>query len=563
MSQIDALLESQAALEQERKPWEKLWRDCATYIDPASDDFGSTNEYQQAQKKGEKVFDTTALTARDRLAAAHESTLTPQNAKWAGLKATVEAVNEDEETKEYFEEINTRLFAARARPEANFVGQNGQYFQQLDTFGTSAMFIDERMGRSLRYKCPHLNEIYIALDFQGRPNRVHRKFQLTAGAAMSALKAGKFERLPAAVMRAAQSPGNRHDKFWFVHCVYENEAHGAGYGFNAVRNSWAFESVYYCVEHNEIVAESGYRAMPYAVGRYSVGPRETYGRAPGMKALRAIQMLQELGKTLVRQVQRAADPPMFMQASAPGAMPFSLQSGKFNYGMLDADGRPKAAAFNVEADLSALLELIKEQRIVVNDAFMVTLFQIMVENPNQTATEALLRAQEKGQLLGPTLGRQQSDYLGPLILRELDILTEAGEFDDLPMPRALLEAGGGVEIVYDAPINRLMRAEEAIGLIRTAEALMPFAEAFPEMLDVFEPTVFARTVAEANGAPAKGLRSVEEMALIAEQRQREKQLQQGVAAAKPLADAARALAQAQAVAQNSPPAIPLVNPANG
>lgn len=52
----------------------------------------------------------------------------------------------------------------------------------------------------------------------------------------------------------------------------------------------------------------------------------------------------------------------------------------------------------------------------------ITLFQILVDNPQMTATEAMLRAQEKGQLLAPTAGRIQAEFLGTLILRKLTLL---------------------------------------------------------------------------------------------------------------------------------------------
>jgi len=47
-----------------------------------------------------------------------------------------------------------------------------------------------------------------------------------------------------------------------------------------------------------------------------------------------------------------------------------------------------------------------------------------------TATEALLRDQEKGMLLSPSAGRQMSEWLDPLIQREITIYEEYGIFED-------------------------------------------------------------------------------------------------------------------------------------
>lgn len=549
-----AILDFHMTLERERRDYEPLWKDCATFIDPNADDFGSESERKQGQKKGEKVFDNTAIMARDRLAAAHESMLTPRNAKWHGLRSTEAALNEVEEVQEWFEQVRDRIFAARYSPRANFSSQVGAYYQCLDTFGTAALYVDESIGASsMRYKALYLGELYFGEDFQGRINRVHRKFALTALQAVEMMKSGRFSSLPKTILDAARDNNRKLERCWFLHCVYPAE----GYSLQG----WAYEESYVVFDHEWLCGSGGYRVMPYAVGRYTTGPRETYGRSPGMTVLRDIQMLQEINKTLIREAQRLADPPMFL-SGAPGTTPFSMRSGAINWNMIGPEGKQLAQAFQSNADLSALLELIQDRRQSVNDAFYVTLFQILLEKPpNMTATEALLRAQEKGVLLAPTMGRQQSEFLGPMIGREIDILTEAGEFDDIPMPDVMREAGAGIEIVYDAPINRLMKTDEAVGILRTVEALAEPAKIDPTVYDVFQWDKVARTMAEANGAPASVLNSLEEMAAKKAERAQSEQIEQAAVVGPAIGKTVKDLAQAQAVGGSVPQPIPLVQPA--
>jgi len=557
---VARLYQAHQAMAMERKQYEPLWRDCATYIDPNSDDFGAETERRQGAKKGEKVFDNTAILARDRLAAAHESMLTPRNSKWHGLRCTKAHLNEDDQVQEYLEAVRDRVFAARYAPHANFASQIGAYYQALDTFGTSAMFCDEAMGVGLRYKTPHLNELYIQEDFQGRVVGVHRKFSLTAAQALDALKIGKFESLPKYVLDQANDPSLRLRRSWYVHCVYkENQEDWAGDEREDGRNSWPIESAYFMPDFLWMCGESGYRTMPYSVGRYTTGPREVDGRAPGMTVLRDIQMLQEMNKTAIREAQRLADPPMFI-SNQTGATPFSMRPGSINPGMIDpATGKPTAVAFQSGADLNALLALIQDRRQGINDGFYVTLFQVLLEKPpNMTATEALLRAQEKGVLLAPTMGRQQSEFLGPLIEREIDILTEAGEFDDLEMPEQM--RGSGIEIIYDAPINRLMKTDEAVGILRTVEALADPAKIDPTVYDVLEWPKVARTLAEANGAPASVLRSLDEMEQLAQKREQSQKIQELASLGPAAGRTAKDLAQAGATAANIPQPIPQVQP---
>ena len=148
-------------------------------------------------------------------------------------------------------------------------------------------------------------------------------------------------------------------------------------------------------------------------------------------------------------------------------------------------------------------------RASINNGFYITLFQILVDAPQMTATEAMLRAQEKGALLAPTMGRQQSEFLGPLIAREIEILSKAGQLP--PMPDALLEAGGEVEIEYVSPLNRAQRAEEGVAIMRTLEAITPLAQFDPNVLSVFDPMAVARELADINGVPQKVLRTEEQI----------------------------------------------------
>ena len=63
----------------------------------------------------------------------------------------------------------------------------------------------------------------------------------------------------------------------------------------------------------------------------------------------------------------------------------------------------------------------EQRRGAIRDAFYVN--QLMMQSGTQmTATEVLQRTEEKMRLLGPVLGRLQSELLQPLITRAFNIL---------------------------------------------------------------------------------------------------------------------------------------------
>ena len=102
--------------------------------------------------------------------------------------------------------------------------------------------------------------------------------------------------------------------------------------------------------------------------------------------------------------------------------------------LLQPDGKLLVQPLPV-GDIQVSEKMMEHEAALINDAFLVTLFQILTETPQMTATEALIRAQEKGAMIAPAMGRQQSEFLGPLINRELDLLSHSGMLP--PAPDAL------------------------------------------------------------------------------------------------------------------------------
>ncbi len=539
----------------ERSVLDSLYQRIAERVCPEGEIFTS-KQAMQGELGGERVFDNTPAIALDRFAAAISSYLVPDSDQWHGLKASDPDLIDDEESKEYLEEVTNVLFAARYRPRANFSAQMNACFRSLGAYGPWAMFVDEAMGASLRYRAMHLSELVFGENHQGLVDRVHRgKF---------ALKAYQVEQLandpdpsrrwtmPECVKKALEGPrSSPNAAFEFIHCVYPNEEwrpHFADY------RGMAFASTYLNVNDRSICNMGGYRAMPYAVGRYLTGPRETYGRSPAMSVFRDILMLNEMNKSVIRQAQMTLEPPYLIHED--GALqPFNAAPRSLNPGFVTDEGRPLVHALRPEGDIMVGLEMIQDRRNAINDAFMISLFRILVDEPKATATEALLRAQEKGQILGPAMSRQQ-DALGVMIEREIDILGAAGQLP--PMPEQLRE--GGVAIEFKAPVNRLQKTDAAVGILRTIETMAIPAEADPSVWDVMDMPKAMRIIGEANGAPASVMRTPEEMAELSATREQKASVDTLVAAAPQLAKTVRDISQAQATAGNVPPPIPLVQP---
>lgn len=543
MQDIDQICQTFNAIKGDRGTWEQHWEEIAERVLPRQ--MGFVGERTQGEKRTQKIFDSRPMVALDRFASVMDSMLTPRQSRWHNLRTTDETLNKDHDVQQWFYQVNNLLYNARYSPKANFAGQNHERWTSMGAFGTGSLFIDFEPGVGLRYRCVNLRDTYFLENHQGIIDTVFRCFKYTAKQAVQ--RWGK-DRMPERILKAYEAPNRQHEMFEFLHVVKPRQSRDPQ---RVDARNMPFASYYIAVAERQLVTpEGGYTSFPYSISRYVTAPDEVYGRGPAMMALPDIKMLNEMAKTDIRAVHKLVDPPILLHDDGilgNGAMTVNMKPGGLNIGGVNREGRALMQPFNSGARVDINESKMDQRRMAIDDAFLVTLFQILVETPRMTATEALIRSQEKGMLLTPTMGRQQSEALGPLIERELDLLA----FHRIlpPMPDLLIEAGGEYEIVYDSPLSRMQRAEELVGVQRTMELLAPFANMDPSILDVFDKDQLARLTAEVSGVPSPIIRSPNDVIAIRQQRAQAEQEAAMMAAVQPVAGALKDAAQAQSLLQ--------------
>lgn len=525
-----------------RTNWDGHWQEIAERVWPSHSRLFQQWGYNatQGEKRNEKVFDSTASIALGRFGAILDSLLTPRNAKWHRLMASDAALNKSRNVKLWFDEVNNVLFKYRYAPNANFASQNQLDYKSLGAYGTSCMFIDDLAGEpGIRYKNIHLSEAYFAENHQGIIDTTYRCFRMTAR--QMAQKWGA-DALPKQIETSAGK--NVEQTFEIIHCVKPRE------GADPRRIDslgLAFASYYVSVTGKKLMEESGYSTFPAPASRYEQAPGEVYGRSPAMDVLPAVKTLNEMKKTMLKQGHRSVDPVLLVHDD--GVLDgFSMRPGALNAGGVNANGQPLVHALPT-GNIAIGKENMDDERAGINDAFLVTLFQILVETPTMTATEVLERTREKGILLAPTIGRQQSEKLGPTIDRELDVLARQRLIP--PMPPELQEAKGQYRVLYDSPLSRAQRAEEAAGLARTIETVLNVVNITqnPAPLDHFNWDVAIPEIAEIQAVPERWLNSQEDVAAIRAGRQKQADMQTAIQAA----PGAAAMAKAGVVANQAAP----------
>lgn len=529
-----------------RGNWEQQWEQIARRVLPQYANTFTNRDWTTTpgQPKNEEMVDATAALALPKFAAAMESMLTPRNSTWHRLAATDKTLKANRQVQEYFDDVNEILFKYRYAPYANYASQQHEIYMGLGAFGTGAMYVDAlapRYGGGLRYRTIHLGELYFLENHQGIIDTAIRHFPRTARQAVQQFK----DSVPAEVKNASEKPDQEHKVFWFLHEVRpRDEAEGYDPGRKDVKGM-AYSSCYVSITGKQVVKEGGaqaqergHRTFPYCISRYVVAPGEVYGRSPCMLALPAIRVLNEEKRTVLKQGHRAVDPVLLLHDD--GVLNMNLTPGAQNYGAVTSDGKPLVHTLPV-GDLALAKEMMETERITINDALLVTLFQILVDKPQMTATEVLERAREKGALLSPTMGRQQSEALGPMIDRELDVLSTQGLLPEMPL--VLQQARGEYKAEYDSPLSKAQRADGAAGMGNLMSMVQEYIAVTqdPSPADWFDFDEIIPAMADIQAVPGRWIKDPKAVAAVRSERAKQAQMKQMQESAPAMAGVAKAL----------------------
>jgi hypothetical protein len=298
------------------------------------------------------------------------------------------------------------------------------------------------------------------------------------------------------------------DSWQFIHCVKLNEERIAS---RRDFRGMEWSGFYVSLDDKAIVDHGGFHEWPWAIARDNVAVGESYGRSPAMECWPAIMTLQEQKKTILRAGQKEVDPPVLLSEEGPLGQ-FSLKSAALNYGAVNQDGSALAMPFKTGANIPLGMELMSIEMQDVRDAFLSSLWDMIVNENIETAAQVYELARKRAINLAPLMGRTHSEDLGPMIHRELGI---AGRNNLLPpLPRRLARMGGGYKPVYTSPLAKAMRAQDGLAIVRTLEVLPAAIAVDPRARHAIKITEAMRELADINGMPAKLVNSLEEIGAI-------------------------------------------------
>ena len=504
MAQTDKaknLLKRFDRLKSQRQNWESHWQEVADYMQPRKADV--TKSRSKGDKRTELIFDSSPLQAVELLAASLHGMLTNPSTPWFSLRFKENDMENEDEAKEWLESATETMYTAFNK--SNFQQEIFELYHDLITFGTAAMFIEEDDEDVLKFSTRHINEMYIAENEKGKIDTVFRKFKLSARAAIQ-----KFGNVSPNIATTAKK--DPYEEVEILHAVYPRSDFDPK---KQDKSNMPFESVYLEAGTGEELSVSGFREFPFVVPRYLKASHEIYGRSPAMTALPDVKMLNEMSKTTIKSAQKQVDPPLLVPDDG-FILPVRTVPGGLNF--YRAGTRDRIETLNIGANTPLGLNMEEQRRNSIRNAFYVNQL-MMQQGPQMTATEVIQRNEEKMRLLGPVLGRLQSELLKPLIDRCFALILRKNLFR--PAPEFL--AGKDIEIEYVSPLAKAQKSTELQSIMRAIEIMGSLANVAP-VFDHINMDKLVRHLADIVGVPQKVLKPQSQ--LNAERQQAQAQQQQ-------------------------------------
>lgn len=523
-----------SALVFERTTWIAHWADISRNLLPRSGRF-FVDDRNKGNKRHNSILDSTGTRALRVLAAGMMSGMTSPARPWFRLGTDDPALAELQSVKIWLKEATDMMLTIFER--SNTYRALHSSYQELGAFGTAATIVLPDFKDVIRHYPLTAGEYCIATDHRGEVDTLYREFQMTVSQMVSDF--GK-ENMSISAQQAYDN-GSLDQWFTVVHAIEPRRDRDPSKVDN---KNMPWRSVYFergCPA-GKYLRESGFNRFPALCPRWDTAGGDIYGNSPGMEALGDVKQLQHEQLRKGQAIDYKVRPPLQAPTTLKNHESDMLPGGITFVDSAQSQGAIRSM-FEVNLDLSHLLEDIQDVRQRINATFYVDMFLMLSEQNigRITATEVAERHEEKLLMIGPVLERLQNELLNPLIDITFDAMLAA---NILPPPPPELR-GQSIGVTYVSMLAQAQKAIATNSIDRFVGSIFSVAQGKPEVLDKFNSDQWADDYATALGIDPALVLSDDEVAAIRQARQKAMQQQQQAAAAQQAADTAKTLSAAQ------------------
>lgn len=506
---VTRLIMDKEALEKPLRLWMTIWQEIAEVILPRRADI--TVRQQQGSQKERRLFDSTAVSANERLAGSIAGTVTPSTSQWfEPFVPELYTVPIPTSVENYASAVGKDMF--RTMQLSNFDVAVQEMYQDLVAFGTGAMFISDAGDGLIRARTMHPGEYMIDTDSDGRIYKVIRLLRMKV---RELIRTWGIDALSDKV-RTPLLAGDQKllDKELDVmHWISVRNEEPFGFPVD----NFSIASIYVDLSHKSLIHKGGFMEWPCPVVRWSSTSGESYGRGPGFTALPDVLSLNRAEELSLRAWAKAIEPPIL-----------ALHDGVLG----QPDFRPSRITYmNMEGAISYLepktrldIETVKreDKRRSIWNIYFMDQVQFIPERGKTppSAEEIRARLNIMLQILGPQLVRLEKEFLVPVLERVFGIRARANRLP--PTPPEVIDYANRInepmQIQFIGPVARAKRQAEAGVIDSFVSFIGAAAQIKPEVTDIINLDEAGRERARIEQVPRKLLVTQDEVEAVRERR---------------------------------------------
>ena len=527
--------------------WAVEWQEIADYTLPRKNSI--IVKRIPGSKRTQRLFESTALNGRNKLANAIHGGLTSSYVRWFFLETDDDELNQDYDTLVWLDQVGRLLLADFNK--SNFAQEINEAYIDLVTFASTCTFMEEkdplRGGRygGLNFATQQIGTYAWSEGQDGRVNTLFRELFMSRDAVRD-----KWPDTPEEALKT--DPGQSDELVSVIHAVLPQPG----------GKMW--DSRYILTDGKWMLDESKFNEFPFLCMRWSKASGETYGRGPTHDALPDIRSLNKLREMQLRALPKIIDPPL-TAVNGDVIGPARLTPGGVTTvrGSRDAIG-PMLSGVDLRQAGMAEDELRRSIKATYQEEIID--FAQQGVGPQMTAFEVAQRRELMQTLMGPTLGRVEREGLSPAITRAFNLRRNANALPPLPasLQMALARKKIGLNISYNGTIARAQRASENDAIGKLTDYIAKVAVFDPAVVDTVDFDEAARASAKNWGAPANIVRDGQQTDKVRTVKAQQAAAQQQAAQAAQAAQSAGAAAPMLKAAGKAPePGSPLEAAQNG
>ena len=526
LTQRERMAQRWASLKNERSSWMAHWQEISNSILPRSGRF-FISDRNKGERRHNSIYDNTGTRALRILGSGMQTGATSPGRQWFRLTTSDPKLDESANVKIWLSEV-MRLMEMVFTKSNTYRAFHSTY-EELGAFGTGVMIDLPNFKNIIHSYTLTAGEYALATDAENVVNTLYREFEMTVEQMI-----GQFGKENCSL--TVQNLYEKGNLDAWVPVVQGIEPRRDRDVRLRDAKNMAFKSCYYEPggDNGKMLKESGFKEFVALCPRWAVSGGDIYGNSPGMEALGDIKQLQHEQKRKAQGIDYKTNPPLQAPTSVKDHQINALPGGVSYVDAASPTGGIRTA-FEVNIDLSHLLEDIRDVRERINSSFFVDVFMMLSNsvNPQMTATEVAERHEEKLIMLGPTIERLHNEVLSPKIEMTFARMVEAGIVP--PAPEEL--QGKELNVEFVSMLAMAQRAIATNSIDRYVMNLGAIAQFKPDVIDKFDADKWADTYADILGVDPELIVPGEQVVMIRKQRA---QAQQAQAQAEQMAQATQA-----------------------